>query len=144
MKRVFCGLMAVMLTVSGVAGAGQSGQPASEKAVMAYLSMPVGVSARGKQEPLSFGLRLQQGTPMHWQRAVPLLDLRFRADGRRTLSGGGVMMLDSFDSGGGSFGGRPWLLVLAVAGGGAALACILNVICDGGGSDDEYTPPTGN
>ncbi len=143
MKRVVYGLLAAMLTVSGVAGAGERGQPVSEKAVMVYLSMPVGLSARGKQEPMSFGLRLQQGNSMNWQRAVPLMDFRLRADGRRTLSGGGVMMLDSFDSGGGSFSGRPWLMVLAVAGGGAALACILNAICDGGDSDDEYTPGGG-
>ena len=147
MKRVVCGLMAVLLSVSGVSNAGEPGRRATgEKAVMLYLSMPVGVSARGRQEPMSFGLRLQQGTPLGWQRPVPLLDYRLRADGRRTLQGAGVMMLDSFDSGGGSFNGRPWLMVLAVAGGAAALACILNAICDGGGDDeDEYTyePPTG-
>ncbi len=149
MKRIVCGLMAALLTVSGVSHAGELGrQPVSEKSVMLYLSMPMGPSARGRQEPLSFGLRLQQSTPLTWQRPVPLVDFRLRADGRRTLQGAGVMMLDSFDSGGGSFTGRPWLMVLAVAGGAAALACILNAICDGGGDDDDdgeptYTPPTG-
>jgi hypothetical protein len=144
MKRMMCGLLAVVLTVTGVASAGEPGrQPMSEKAVMVYLSMPMGPSARGRQEPVSFGLKLQQGSPVNWQRAVPLVDFRLRADGRRTLQGGGVMMLDSFDSGGGSFAGRRWLMVLAVAGGAAALACILNAICDGGGNDDGYTVPTG-
>jgi len=144
MKRLVCGLMAALLATTGVASAGQPGsQPVSERAVMFYLSKPVGLSARGKQQPLSFGMRLQQGTPLDWQRAVPLVDFRLRADGRKTMEGGGILMLDSFDSGGGSFTGRPWLMVLAVAGGAAALACILNAICDGGGSDDEYSPPTG-
>ncbi len=144
MKRMVCGLLAALLAVSGVANAGQPGsQPGRERAVMFYLSKPVGLTVRGKQQPVSFGLRLQQGTPMDWQRAAPLVDFRLRADGRRTMEGGGVLMLDSFDSGGGSFTGRPWLMVLAIAGGAAALACILNAICDGGSNDDGYTPPTG-
>jgi hypothetical protein len=143
MKRMVCGLLAVMLSVSSVAG--ESGrQPASEKALMVYMSVPMGPSARGKQEALSFGLRLQQSTPMNWQRPVPLMDFRLRLDGRKTLQGVGVMMLDSFDSGGGSFSGRPWLLALTAAGAGAALACLLSVgICDGGDDEYEYTPGGG-
>jgi hypothetical protein len=145
MKRMICGLSAAMLAITSVASAGQPGsQPASERAVMFYLSKPVGLSMRGRQEPLSFGLRLQQGKPMDWRRAVPLVDFRFRADGRRTMEGGGILMLDSFDSGTGFFGNRRWLAILATAGGAVALACILNAgICDGGSGDDEYTPPTG-
>lgn len=146
MKRIVGGLMAVVLAVSGVSHAGEPGtRVVNEKAVMAYFSVPVGASSRGRQQPMSFGLRLQQSAPLGWQRPVPLLDFRLRADGRRTLQGAGVMMLDSFDSGGGSFAGRPWLMVLAVAGGAAALACILDAICDGGGDDEEstYNPPTG-
>jgi hypothetical protein len=146
MKRVVCGLMAALLSVSGISSAGETAMRAvSERSVMAYFSVPVG-PARGRQQAMSFGLRLQQSTPFAWQRPVPLMDLRLRADGRRTLHGAGVMMLDSFDSGGGSFSGRPWLMVLAVAGGAAALACILNAICDGGGDDDDeytYEPPGG-
>jgi hypothetical protein len=144
MKRIACGLMAVMLTVSGISNGGEPGRRAvNEKAVMAYFSMPMGPSARGRQEPMSFGLRLQQGTPLGWQRPVPLVDFRLRADGRKTLRGAGVMMLDSFDSVGGSFSGRPWLVALAVGGGAAALACILDVICGDDGDDDYDYEPTG-
>jgi hypothetical protein len=142
MKRIVCGLLAASLAMTSVASAGQPGSPpSSERAVMFYLSKPVGLTMRGRQEPVSFGLRLQQGASMDWQRAVPLVDFRLRADGRRTMEGGGILMLDSFDSGE-SFGGRTFWQILAVAGASVALACILDVICDGGGSDGYTAPPT--
>lgn len=150
MKRSVLGLTAALLAMAGVAGAGQSGSPpAGEKSVMLYFSKPVGLSANRRNDSLSFGLRLQQGAPLAVQRSVPLLDLRYRADGRKSVSGAGVMMFDSFQSlqwgssTGSSFKERPWLWGAAAAAGLLGAACVFNVgICDGGGSDG-YTPPGG-
>ncbi len=118
MKRVICGLMAALLSVSAISNAGEPAiRAVSERSVMAYFSVPVGLT-RGRQQLPSFGLRLQQSTPFGVA-AAGAVDGFAPASrrGRRTLQGAGVMMLDSFDSGGGSFAGRPWLMVLAVAGG---------------------------
>lgn len=153
MKPSVCGLSVALLAMAGVAGAGQpGGLPASQKSMMFYFSKPVGPSASGRHDPVSFGLRLQRGSPVALQRSVPLLDLRYRADGRKAVLGAGVLMLESFDSfeslrwgssTGSSFRERPWLWGVAIGAGLVGAACALEVgICNGGGSD-EYSPPTG-
>ncbi len=80
MKRSVSSLGVALLAMAGVAGAGQPGAlPMGEKSAMFYFSKPVGMSSARRQEAVSFGLRLQQGSPLALQRSVPLLDLRFRA-----------------------------------------------------------------
>ena len=113
---------------------------------MLYFSKPVGASASRRNDPVSFGLRLQQGSPMALQRSVPLLDLRLRIDGRRSVSGAGVLMFDSMNWGsstGSSFREHPWMWGAAVGAGLLGAACAFEVgICNGGGGEG-YTPPTG-
>ncbi len=150
MKRSVSSLGVALLVMAGVAGAGQPGAlPVGEKSVMFYFSKPVGLSSVRRQEVVSFGLRLQQGSPLALQRSVPLLDLRFRADGRKSVSGAGMLMFDSFESlgwgssTGSSFREHPWMWGAAIGAGLFGAACVFGVgICDGG-SDDGYTPPTG-
>lgn len=150
MKRNVSGLGVALLAMAGVANAGQPGSlPAGEKSVMFYLSKPVGASSSRRQDVVSFGLRLQRGSPMDLQRSVPLLDLRFRADGRKSVSGAGVLMFDSFGSLGwgsstsSSFQEHPWLWSAAAGAALVGAACALGVgICDGGASEG-YSPPTG-
>ena len=150
MKRSVSSLGVALLAMAGVAGAGQPGAlTMGEKSAMFYFSKPVGMSSARRQEAVSFGLRLQQGSPLALQRSVPLLDLRFRADGRKSVSGAGVLMFDSFESlrwgssTGSSFHEHPWGWGFAIGAGLLGAACVLKAgICDGG-SDEGYTPPTG-
>lgn len=150
MKRSVSILGVALLAMAGVASAGQPGAlPAGEKLVMFYFSKPVGLSSTRRQDAVSFGLRLQQGSPLALRRSVPVLDLRIRADGRKSVSGAGVLMFDSFESlslgssTGNSFHEHPWGWGFAIGAGLLGTACVLKVgICDGG-SDDGYTPPTG-
>lgn len=150
MKRNAWGLGVALLAMAGVAAAEQPGTlPTGGKSVMLYFSKPVGGALTRRQDAASFGFRLQQGSSMAVQRSVPLLDLRWRADGRKSVSGAGVLMFDSFEplrlgsSTGSSFHEHPWVTGIAIGAGVLGAACVLNlVICDGDGSDG-YTPPTG-
>jgi hypothetical protein len=125
---------------------GAPGTTERDKAVMLYFTKSFGGTERKARTPLAFGFRYQQSPMYDMSRAYPLMDLRYSIGGRKTVSLGGALMLDSsIDSSADNSWDNPWLYVGAAAGLAAALCALEEVLCEKNSrrNTDTSTPGTG-
>lgn len=104
MKAIVTFAVAAFL-VATAASAGPvqaSGAPEQNRAVMLYFAKSFGGSGARERQPLAFGLRFQQTSPLDVNRQVSFLDARYSLGGRRQLLMAGLNAFDSSAEGGSS------------------------------------------